>query len=55
MNLRTLYVSKLAKCPLTCLADLAGDLGVRVDGPMAQYSTQKWTRMVMASMAMVGS
>ena len=23
MNLRTLYVSKLAKCPLTCLADLA--------------------------------
>ena len=25
MNLRTLYVSKLAKCPLTCLADLAGD------------------------------
>ena len=26
MNLRTLYVSKLAKCPLTCLADLAGDL-----------------------------
>jgi hypothetical protein len=27
MNLRALYVSKLAKCPLTCLADLAGDLG----------------------------
>ena len=26
MNLRTLYVSKLAKCPLICLADLAGDL-----------------------------
>ena len=26
MNLRALYVSKLAKCPLTCLADLAGDL-----------------------------
>ena len=25
MNLRTLYVSKLAKCPLICLADLAGD------------------------------
>jgi hypothetical protein len=25
MNLRALYVSKLAKCPLTCLADLAGD------------------------------
>jgi hypothetical protein len=25
MNLRTLYVSKLAKCPLTCLADLVGD------------------------------
>jgi hypothetical protein len=26
MNLRALYVSKLAKCPLICLADLAGDL-----------------------------
>jgi hypothetical protein len=26
MNLRTLYVSKLAKCPLICLADLADDL-----------------------------
>jgi hypothetical protein len=26
VNLRALYVSKLAKCPLTCLADLAGDL-----------------------------
>ena len=26
MNLRTLCVSKLAKCPLICLADLAGDL-----------------------------
>ena len=25
MHLRTLYVSKLAKCPLICLADLAGD------------------------------
>jgi hypothetical protein len=25
MNVRALYVSKLAKCPLTCLADLAGD------------------------------
>jgi hypothetical protein len=28
MNLRALYVSKLAKCPLTCLADLADDLNV---------------------------
>ena len=26
MNLRALYVPKLAKCPLTCPADLAGDL-----------------------------
>ena len=26
MNLRTLHVSKLAKCPLICLADLAGGL-----------------------------
>jgi hypothetical protein len=30
-------------------------LGVRVGGAVAQYSTQKWTRMVMASMVMVGS
>jgi hypothetical protein len=25
MNLRALYVSKLAKCPLTCPGDLVGD------------------------------
>ena len=31
MNLRTLYVSKLAKCPLICLADLAGDLVLVLD------------------------
>ena len=29
-NLRTLYVSKLAKCPLICLADLAGDLKIGI-------------------------
>ena len=28
MNLRTLYVSKLAKCPLICLGDLVGDRGL---------------------------
>ena len=29
--------------------------GVRVGGAVTQYITEKWTRMVMASMAMVGS
>jgi hypothetical protein len=36
MNLRALYFSKLAKCPLTFLADIAGGhlglLGLRLGG-----------------------
>ena len=31
------------------------NLRVRVGGAVGQYSTKKWTRMVMASMAMIGS
>ena len=49
-NLRTLYVSKLAKCPLICLADLAGDLseiarsaskGERLDKPALVRAVQQ--------------
>ena len=30
-------------------------IATTVDGTIPQYTTQKWTRMLMASMAMVGS
>ena len=43
MNLRTLYLSKLAKCPLTCLADLAGDRGGGGGGGLPTTWVPSWT------------
>ena len=50
MNLRTLYVSKLAKCPLTCLADLAGDPSLCQYGWLARSHKEKKRKRIVISL-----